>query len=99
MTTRPTTMTRRGFVQLLGAGLAACSSRPARDILPYAQQPPEVTPGVPLYFATALVEDGFTRVARRRSPAIPITPRASARRARSNRLPCSASTIRSGSRA
>ena len=52
-------LTRRTFVQLVGAGLAACSSRPARDILPYANQPPEITPGVPRYYATGLVEDGF----------------------------------------
>ena len=57
-------LSRRMFFRLAGAGaaaagLAACSSRPARDILPYANQPPEVTPGVPLHYATALVEDGF----------------------------------------
>ena len=57
-------LSRRALFRLAGAGataagLAACSSRPARDILPYANQPPEVTPGVPLYFASALVEDGF----------------------------------------
>src|SRR5215470_8031059 len=57
-------LSRRAFFRFAGAGaaaagLAACSSRPARDILPYAVQPPEVTPGVPLYYATALVEDGF----------------------------------------
>ncbi|MEO8548493.1 MAG: 4Fe-4S dicluster domain-containing protein, partial [Kofleriaceae bacterium] len=38
--------------------VAACSSRPARDILPYAERPPELTPGVATYYATALVEDG-----------------------------------------
>ncbi|HEX3764878.1 MAG TPA: 4Fe-4S dicluster domain-containing protein [Kofleriaceae bacterium] len=57
-------LSRRAFFRLAGAGaaaagLAACSSRPARNILPYASQPPEVTPGVPLHYATALVEDGF----------------------------------------
>ena len=57
-------LSRRAFFRLAGAGaaaagFAACSSRPARDILPYANQPPEVTPGVPLHYATALVEDGF----------------------------------------
>jgi molybdopterin-containing oxidoreductase family iron-sulfur binding subunit len=57
-------LSRRMFFKLAGtgaaaAGLAACSSRPAREILPYANQPPELTPGVPRYYATALVEDGF----------------------------------------
>ena len=57
-------LSRRAFFRFAGAGaaaagLAACSSRPARDILPYASQAPELTPGLPLYYATALVEDGF----------------------------------------
>jgi molybdopterin-containing oxidoreductase family iron-sulfur binding subunit len=57
-------LSRRALFQLAGvgaaaAGLAACSSRPAREILPYVNQPPELTPGVPLHYATALVEDGF----------------------------------------
>ncbi|HET9627046.1 MAG TPA: hypothetical protein VFP84_37060, partial [Kofleriaceae bacterium] len=55
---------RRGFLQLAGLGaaaasLAACSSRPSREILPYANQPPELSPGVAQHYATALVEDGF----------------------------------------
>src|SRR5439155_27130172 len=57
-------LSRRMFFKLAGAavtaaGLAACSSRPARELRPYANQPPELTPGVPLHYATALVEDGF----------------------------------------
>ncbi|HZJ67513.1 MAG TPA: twin-arginine translocation signal domain-containing protein, partial [Kofleriaceae bacterium] len=57
-------LSRRMFLGLAGAGaaaagLAACSSRPAREIRPYANQPPELTPGVPQHYATALVEDGF----------------------------------------
>jgi molybdopterin-containing oxidoreductase family iron-sulfur binding subunit len=57
-------ISRRAFFRLAGAsaaaaGLAACSSRPPREILPYAHQPPELSPGVPLHYATALVEDGF----------------------------------------
>jgi len=57
-------ISRRRFFRLAGAGaaaagLAACSSRPSREILPYANQPPELTPGVPRHYATALVEDGF----------------------------------------
>src|ERR671936_3173104 len=57
-------LSRRRFFKLVGAsaavgGLAACSSRPAREIRPYVHQPPELTPGRPLHYATALVEDGF----------------------------------------
>ncbi|CAN5227134.1 TAT-variant-translocated molybdopterin oxidoreductase [soil metagenome] len=56
-------LSRRQFFKLAGvgaaaAGVAACSSRPAREILPYAARPPELTPGVATYYATALVQDG-----------------------------------------
>jgi molybdopterin-containing oxidoreductase family iron-sulfur binding subunit len=56
-------LSRRQFFKLAGvgaaaAGIAACSSRPAREILPYAAQPVELTPGKPTYYATALVQDG-----------------------------------------
>jgi Fe-S-cluster-containing dehydrogenase component len=56
-------LSRRQFFKLAGigaaaAGVAACSSRPAREILPYAARPPELTPGVPTYYASALVQDG-----------------------------------------
>ncbi len=53
-------LSRRQFFKLAGvAGVAACSSRPARQILPYAERPPELTPGVATYYATSLVQDGF----------------------------------------
>jgi molybdopterin-containing oxidoreductase family iron-sulfur binding subunit len=57
-------LSRRELFRWLGAsaaiaGITACSSRPAREIRPYVHQPPELVPGVPRYFATALVEDGF----------------------------------------
>src|ERR687885_245089 len=56
-------LSRRGFVKLLGAsialaGLDGCTRMPAADILPYVDQP-ELTPGVPRYYATAMVLDGF----------------------------------------
>ncbi|MEP6861416.1 MAG: 4Fe-4S dicluster domain-containing protein [Deltaproteobacteria bacterium] len=56
-------LSRRQFFKLAGigaaaAGIAGCSSRPARDILPYAERPPELTPGVATYYATSLVQDG-----------------------------------------
>ncbi len=53
-------LSRRSLFKLAGAAsLAACSSRPARAILPYVKQPPELVPGVPRYYATSLVEDGL----------------------------------------
>ncbi len=57
-------ISRRSLFKWIGgsaalAGLASCSSRPARDIRPYVHQPPELTPGVAQYYATAFVEDGF----------------------------------------
>src|ERR671932_2365454 len=56
-------LSRRSFVKLLGAsialaGLDGCTRMPAADILPYVDQP-ELTPGVPRYYATAMVLDGF----------------------------------------
>jgi Fe-S-cluster-containing dehydrogenase component len=62
--TWPEEMTRRSFVRLLGAGAAmagvgACFDRPRERILPYASRPPELTPGVPLHYATSMVLDGF----------------------------------------
>jgi MoCo/4Fe-4S cofactor protein with predicted Tat translocation signal len=50
---------RRNFLKLMGAsmalaGLTACDRPPARAIVPYVQQPEEIIPGRPLYYATAL---------------------------------------------
>ncbi len=59
-------VTRRGFLSLMGAslalaGAAGCSPRPAsgRKILPYTSQPLNMTPGVPLFFATAAPLAGY----------------------------------------
>ncbi|HKN66473.1 MAG TPA: 4Fe-4S dicluster domain-containing protein [Gemmatimonadaceae bacterium] len=57
-------LSRRSFVKLLGASLAlagldGCTRMPAEKILPYVNQPPELTPGVPVYYATSMVLDGF----------------------------------------
>ncbi len=54
-------LTRRGFLGLVGAGaaLAACAQAPSEKIIPYTHQPPEVTPGVPRKYATAMVVDGL----------------------------------------
>jgi len=55
---------RREMLKLLCAsaalaGASGCSARPDERILPYVEQPPEVTPGIPLRYATSMVLDGF----------------------------------------
>ncbi len=52
---------RRTFVKLMGAGLALAGAatvpgcrRPDRKLIPYAKTPPEVVPGNPLYFTSAM---------------------------------------------
>jgi molybdopterin-containing oxidoreductase family iron-sulfur binding subunit len=56
---------RRRFLSLMGASLALAGAagcvRPAaqRKIYPYTTQPDEITPGVPLFFATAAVHAGY----------------------------------------
>jgi Fe-S-cluster-containing dehydrogenase component len=57
-------VSRRSFLKLLGASLAlagldGCTRIPAEKILPYVNQPPELTPGVPAYYATSMILDGF----------------------------------------
>ncbi len=60
----PDGMSRRAFVKLLGAsaalaGLAACTRAPAEKILPYGRETPELTPGIPLHYATSMVIGGY----------------------------------------
>jgi len=55
---------RRHFLQIMAAslslaGLSACTKQPLEKIVPYVKQPPELTPGKPLYFATALTLGGY----------------------------------------
>jgi len=57
-------LSRRHFFQIMAAsfalaGLNACTKQPLEKIVPYVKQPPELTPGKPLYFATALTLGGF----------------------------------------
>jgi MoCo/4Fe-4S cofactor protein with predicted Tat translocation signal len=61
----PDSLSRRRFLTLMGASLAlagvsGCSVKPApsRDIIPYVRQPEEVTPGRPLFYATAMTLGG-----------------------------------------
>ena len=61
----PPESSRRHFLQLLGAsmamsGLAACR-RPVEHVMPFAQRPEEVIPGVPLHYATAMPFRGVVR--------------------------------------
>ena len=63
----PAAMNRRSLLQLLGAsmalsgigGLVGCAAPGDQPLVPYARQPPELTPGVPRFFATAMAEDGY----------------------------------------
>ena len=51
-------VSRRGFLKLMTAslalaGLSACTKQPEEAIVPYVQQPEELIPGKPMYYATA----------------------------------------------
>jgi molybdopterin-containing oxidoreductase family iron-sulfur binding subunit len=56
-------VSRRGFMQLLGVstalvGVGACM-KPNEKIIPFVRRPEDVTPGNPLHFATAYGLEGF----------------------------------------
>jgi len=60
----PPRFSRRGFLEMIGAGLAlagldACGRDVPPKILPYSIQPRDVTPGVPSWYATSMLLDGF----------------------------------------
>ncbi len=55
---------RRQFLQLMGAslalaGLGACTRQPDEKIVPYVKAPEQITPGKPLFFATAMTLGGI----------------------------------------
>src|SRR5829696_1275644 len=54
---------RRDALKLIGVGLAlaktGCMDAPGDPILPYVHRPPELHPGGAVYYATAIVEDGY----------------------------------------
>ena len=59
-------VSRRNFIQLMGAslalaGLSACTKQPVEHIVPYVRQPEEIVPGKPLYFATSMPMGTVTR--------------------------------------
>jgi len=51
-------VSRRDFLTIMGASMAmasfACARRPVNKIIPYVVQPQELTPGVPLYYASTM---------------------------------------------
>jgi MoCo/4Fe-4S cofactor protein with predicted Tat translocation signal len=56
---------RRNFLKLMGAslalgGLAACTRQPEEHIAPYIQQPEELIPGRPLFYATSTTLSGVS---------------------------------------
>ncbi|SMO55926.1 TAT-variant-translocated molybdopterin oxidoreductase [Fodinibius sediminis] len=60
-------VSRRSFLRVMGAsialaGFAACR-RPVQKIMPYSDMPEEVTPGKPLYYASAMpFQDALTGI-------------------------------------
>src|SRR5262245_4763049 len=63
--TDPSPLSRRRFLQLMGAslalaGLSGCSfTQPQEKILPYVNKPEPLTPGLPLFYATAMPLGGY----------------------------------------
>ena len=58
------TVSRRGFLQLMGAsmalaGMTGCTKLPLEPIVPYVKQPEEVVPGRPMFYATATTLSGY----------------------------------------
>ena len=59
------TLSRRGFLKVMGAsmalaGLTGCAfSAPDEKIVPYVNKPDAMTPGIPLFFATAMPLGGY----------------------------------------
>jgi len=57
-------MSRRAFLQLMGAslalaGLTACRGRAPETIVPYVEMPEQTVPGQPQFFATAMSRGGY----------------------------------------
>jgi MoCo/4Fe-4S cofactor protein with predicted Tat translocation signal len=55
---------RRDFLKLMGAslalaGLPSCTRQPIGKIIPYVNQPEDLIPGKPMYFATAMTLGGY----------------------------------------
>src|SRR5262252_3500283 len=57
-------VSRRGFLQLMGASLAmagmtGCTKLPLQEIVPYVRQPEQMIPGRPMHYATAFTLSGY----------------------------------------
>jgi molybdopterin-containing oxidoreductase family iron-sulfur binding subunit len=57
-------VSRRGFFKAMGAsmalaGMTGCVKLPLEKIVPYVRQPEEVTPGRPMFYATAMTLGGY----------------------------------------
>jgi molybdopterin-containing oxidoreductase family iron-sulfur binding subunit len=57
-------VSRRGFLQLMGASLAlagmtGCTKLPLEPIVPYVRQPESVIPGRPMFYASAITLSGY----------------------------------------
>jgi Fe-S-cluster-containing dehydrogenase component len=62
----PNELSRREFLRLSGAtlalaGVGACTKQPIEKLVPFAKQPPEMTPGKPLHFASATTFHGYAQ--------------------------------------
>jgi Fe-S-cluster-containing dehydrogenase component len=62
----PEGLSRRDFLRLAGAsvalaGLGACTRQPIEKMVPFVEQPENLVPGRPVYYATAMVLEGFAR--------------------------------------
>ncbi len=60
-------LTRRNFMQVMGATLAlgglgaGCARQPKETILPYVKAPEDIVPGSPLFYATTSVQGGYAK--------------------------------------
>jgi MoCo/4Fe-4S cofactor protein with predicted Tat translocation signal len=59
-------LNRRDFLKVLGAslalaGLAACAPRENEKIVPYVKPPEELVPAKSIYYASAMVQDGYAK--------------------------------------
>jgi MoCo/4Fe-4S cofactor protein with predicted Tat translocation signal len=57
-------VSRRGFLKVMGAslglaGMTGCVRLPIEPIVPYVRQPEELTPGRPMFYATAVTLGGY----------------------------------------
>jgi molybdopterin-containing oxidoreductase family iron-sulfur binding subunit len=57
---------RREFLTVMGAslalaGLVGCTKQPEEKIVPYVHPPEQMVPGKPLFFATAMLDQGYAK--------------------------------------